>query len=285
MSSVPVTTPGGPRPGATGLLLDGIERWTTLMLGLGEVVTSYSHVTLAEATGEGDVARPPAATPESALAELHTAEILAALPGATAAVGLRAQRRLFDAISGAEQVVGELLVRVGAVRLSSPAARLLYQWVTALDAEFAAAQSERAEVASTFLASAGPKTLDELLARIDLEAVLDRMDFEAVLDRVDPEAVLDRVDFEAVLDRVDVDAVVERIDLNALLERVDLDAVIARLDVNELMSGALQEIQVTGLLRDGTGAIASGTGAIATGTVDVLRTQVGGVAGRITGRK
>lgn len=276
---------GGPRPGATGLLLDGIERWTTLMLGLGEVVTSYSHVTLAEVTGDGHSARPSAAVPESALADLHTAEILAALPGATAAVGLRLQRRLFDAISGAEQTLGEVLVRVGAVRLSSPAARLLHQWVTSLDAEFAAAQSERAEVATTFLASAGPKTLDELLARIDMEAVLDRMDFEAVLDRVDPEAVLDRVDFEAVLDRVDMDAVAERIDINSLLERVDLDAVIARLDVNELMSGALQEIQVTGLLRDGTGAIASGTGAIATGTVDVLRTQVGGVAGRITGRK
>ncbi|MDQ1246631.1 MAG: hypothetical protein QG597_999 [Actinomycetota bacterium] len=260
------------RPGASGLLLDGIERWTTLMLGLGEVVTSYSTATLVAATGEDD----SSAGSDSALAQLHAAEILAALPGATAALGLRLQRRVFDAIAQSELVAGEVLVRVGAVRLTSPAARVLHQWVTALDAEFAAAQDERAEVAATFLASAGPRTLDELLARIDLEAVLDRMDFEAVLDRVDMEAVLDRIDFDAAVDRVDV---------NALLDRVDLDAVVARLDVNELMSGAIADIQVAGLLRDSTGAIATGTGAIATGTVDVLRTQVGGVANRLTGRK
>lgn len=115
------------------------------------------------------------------------------------------------------------LDRLGAVQITSPLAARLQGVLAELDAEFKAAQAERAVVASSFLAEAGPRTLDELLARIDMAALL------------------------------------ERVDLDEVIEGVDIDRVVARVDVNDMMSGAIQDIQVTGLLRDGTGVIATST--------------------------
>ena len=247
------------RPGASGVVLDEVERWTALALGVAEVVTAYSTSTLAEVETDGDDGESQSAA-ESEPDELSTADLMRVVPGALAVLTLRAQNRAFDAITGTEGLITAAFARIGAIRITSPLLTRVQRRLADLDAEFRAEQAERAEVAATFLAAAGPRTLDELLARIDMEAVLDRIDMEAVLDRIDMEAVLDRVD------------------LDAMVERVDLDAVIERVDVNDFMSGVIQEIQVAGLLRDSTGAIA-------TTTVDVLRTQVGGVANRITGRK
>ncbi len=265
------------RPGASGMVLDEVERWTALTLGVAEVVTSYSTSTLSQVAdveaADGVPGPGESATEQTgatgATQELNAADVVRVLPGALAVMALRAQSRAFDIITGTEAAVTSILGRLGAVRITSPFLTRVQGALADLDSEFRAEQAERAQLAATFLAAAGPRTLDELLARIDMEAVLDRVDMEAVLDRVDMEAVLDRVDMEAVLGRVDLDAVIER---------VDLDAVIERVDVNDFMSGVIQEIQVAGLLRDSTGAIA-------TTTVDVLRTQVGGVANRITGRK
>lgn len=256
------------RPGASGMVLDEVERWTALTLGLAEVVTSYSTSTLsqvADVEAADGVPGPVESSAEQAGAtgtarELNAADLVRVLPGAVAVMALRVQSRAFDVITGTEAAVTSILGRLGAVRITSPFLTRVQGALADLDSEFRAEQAERAQVAATFLAAAGPRTLDELLARIDMEAVLDRVDMEAVLDRVDMEAVL------------------ERVDLDAVIERVDLDAVIERVDVNDFMSGVIQEIQVAGLLRDSTGAIA-------TTTVDVLRTQVGGVANRITGRK
>lgn len=232
-----VTVTRSRRPGASGLVLDEVERWTTLTLGVAQVAASYTNSTLAAAEGtESDSTDPDVAD------TLRTADVLAVAPGAVAALALRWQTTVFDLVATAESASAAVFTKLGAVKLTSPVARRLHSWLAALDEEFAEAQAERAELAATFLAAAGPRTLDELLSRIDLEAVLDRVDLDAVIDRV------------------------------------DLDSVVARVDVNDLMSGVIQEVQVTGLLRDGTGAIANGT-------VGVLRTQVGGVANRITGRK
>jgi hypothetical protein len=223
-------------------------------------------------------ARPTGGVADQAVGadQLDAAELVRVFPGAIALLTLRAQGRLFDVITEVEGAVHAVFARFGAIKVTSSVAARVHDVLADFDAQFKAEQAERAQVASTFLSAAGPGTLDELLARIDLEAVLDRLDMEAVLDRIDMEAVLDRVDLNAVLDRVDMDAV---------LARVDFDAVIDRVDVNDLMSGVINEIQVAGLLRDGTGALANTTGALANTTVGALRNQVGGVASRITGKK
>lgn len=258
------TEPAG-RPGAVGPVLDSVERWTGLTLGLAEVVTHYSQNTLAAAEAEAGAGAEGVAT----------ADLLRVVPGAAAALGMRIQRRAFDAVAAAEQAFGRALGRAGALQLTSPVAQHLHERLSALDEEFKGSQQERAGVASTFLAAAGPQTLDELLARIDIEALMDRIDFEAVLDRIDFDAVLDRIDLDAVLDRVDLDSVVARVDLNKALEGVDVERLLERVDVNQLASGVLQEIEVTGLLRDSTGALANQT-------VGALRSQMEGMAKRIT---
>ncbi len=239
MSAQHVATPvKRTRPGASGLLLDGVERWTGLGLGLAEVAASYSRATLAGA--EADVADDDVAGDDPGDGVLLAADLLEVLPGACAALALRVQSAAFDAVSAAEAGLSRVLSRVGAVRLTSPLAARLQQRLAGLDDEFKSSQAERAEVAASFLAAAGPRTLDELLARIDLDALLGR------------------------------------VDLDEVIEGVDIDRVVARVDVNDLMSGAIQDIQVTGLLRDGTGVIA-------TSTVGALRTQIEGVA-RTLGR-
>ncbi|MFI0432622.1 MAG: hypothetical protein ACH36H_05735 [Candidatus Nanopelagicales bacterium] len=234
------TTVKRSRPGASGVVLDGVERWTGLALGLLEVVTSYSQATLAGAEAEAQPSSSGRNADAAATGPLLAADVLKVLPGACAALALRLQSAAFDAVSAGEAQVARWLDRLGAVQITSPLAARLQGVLAELDAEFKAAQAERAVVASSFLAEAGPRTLDELLARIDMAALL------------------------------------ERVDLDEVIEGVDIDRVVARVDVNDMMSGAIQDIQVTGLLRDGTGVIA-------TSTVGALRTQIEGVA-RTLGR-
>lgn len=232
------------------------------MLGLAEVVTGYSHRTL-EAALEAPLAdseHPQAPTPEA---------FARVLPGAVSWIALQAQRRLFDAVAEAETALTKQAEKLGIPVVVGPVATLIFDWLQECDAQFKAQQTKHAQVASTFLADAGPQTLAELLARVD---------FDELLADLDLDAVLERVDLDAVLERVDLDAVLERVDLDSALERVDLDRVVARLDVNELMSGVIQEVQVAGLLRDSTGAIANST-------VGALRTQVEGVAGLLARRQ
>lgn len=230
------------RPGVTGSALDGVDRWLALGLGLADLLTDFSRNTLETAAGP---------TPRSDSENLSTADLVGVLPGALAGLGLMVQQRAFDVISEAEAVLGSQLTRVGAVRLTSPLARKLHSVLSRLDQQYRADQQARVAVAEVFLAKAGPETLDALLARIDVEAVIDR---------------------------VDLDSVVQRVDLDAVLERVDVDRVVSKVDVNNFVSDVVNDLEVAGLLRDGTGALA-------TSTVGALRSQVGGVANRITGRQ
>jgi hypothetical protein len=247
------------RPGVSGLILDNAERWSGLALGLAELVTGYSQRTLEQTLGEPS---------SSANVAVGPADVLKVLPGATAALALRLQHAAFDQWARVESTASSAAEMVGLQRVTDPLWRQLHAVLAHLDDEFKAEQSARAELAQEFLAAAGPQTLQELLSRVDLDALLAGVDLEAVLDRVDLDALLERVDLDAVLDRVDLDRVADRIDLERLLERVD---------VNELAAAVIADVEVAGLLRDGTGAIANST-------VGVIRSQVEGVSKRLTRR-
>lgn len=238
------------RVGVTGVVLDGAERWSGLALGLTELITGYSQRTLGATLGES------VATPSESVGP---ADVLQVLPGATAAVALRLQHAIFDQWVRLEATATSAADLIGLHRLTEPVWRQLHAVLSRLDEEFKSDQTTRAALAQEFLAAAGPQTLQELLSRVDLDSLLGNVDLDALLDRVD---------LDAVLDRVDLDRVADRIDIERLLERVD---------VNELATAILADVEVTGLLRDGTGAIANST-------VGVIRSQVEGVSKRLTRR-
>ena len=77
---------------------------------------------------------------------------------------------------------------------------------------------------------------DDLVDRIDVNALIDRIDVDAVLDRIDVNALVSRLDVDALLDRVDLDAVMSRIDLDRLVGRIDVDAIVDRVDVERIVS-------------------------------------------------
>lgn len=249
-ATLPDTEPHQARAGVSGVVLDSAERWSGLALGLTELITGYSQRTLDATLGEGVA---------STSGTVGPAEVLQVLPGATAALALRLQHAAFDQWVRLEATASSAADLMGLHRLTDPIWRQLHTLLSRLDEEFKADQSSRAVLAADFLASAGPQTLQELLSRVDLDALLAEVDLDAVLDRVD---------LDAVLERVDLDRVADRIDIERLLERVD---------VNELAAAILADVEVTGLLRDGTGAIANST-------VGVIRSQVEGVSKRLTRR-
>ena len=231
----------GPRPGLTGMLFDAAQKWSALALGAGELVTGYSQQTLDR------TAQVQAATSHASPEPPGITDIVRVLPGAVAHLSMRMQDVAFAVIAETEQVARRGADRVGLSAVTGVGVRAVHRHLSRWDAAFKAEQVARARTTQDFLAAAGPETLQELLIRIDLDTVLQT---------------------------VDLDAVLERIDLDAAIERVDLDKVIARVDVNDLMSGAMQDLQVPGLLIDGTGALA-------TSTVGALRSQMEGVANRL----
>ena len=245
------------RPGSTGVVFDGVDRWTALALGIAEFFTNYSRAALSNAEQRALAAA--TAHGREQTDGVSAADLITVLPGALTVLGLRLQRRLFDTVAGAEHAASRQIGRLGAVHVSSPLLTRLHGFLAGLDEQFKTEQRARAQVAADFLAVAGPETLDALLARIDVEALLHR------------------VDLDAVIERVDLDRAVGRVDLDAVVARVDVDQVVSKVDVNELMSGVLGDLEVAELLRDSTGALANST-------VGVLRNQVGGVANRITRR-
>lgn len=223
------------------------QRWTELGLGLAELITGYSQRTLAGTTGQ---------TGAGPVEEPGVWDVATVLPGAAAALALRAQSVALNSASSACDLASRLADSVGITRASTPILQWLHANLSPLDQEFKSSQSERAEVAGTFMAAAGPQVLQELLARVDLDALLAEVDMEQLLDRLD---------LNAVIDRVDIDRLTDRIDVERLLDRVD---------VNDVANLVLHDLEVTGLLRGGTEAIASST-------VGALRSQVEGVSRRL----
>jgi hypothetical protein len=99
--------------------------------------------------------------------------------------------------------------------------------------------------------------VNELAARIDLNALLDRVDIDAVLKKVDLNSLIDQVDVNAVLARVDLKPLLDRVDVNDLVSQVDMDALVERTDL-----GAV---------------IARSSGDMGTEALDALRSQAVGL--------
>lgn len=245
------------RPGVSGAVLDRVQRWTDLSLGIAGLAAGYSDRVLDDGGEEST----------TGAAELTLADVVALVPGAALAVGATVQGCLFDLIAAAEEHLNrssDIALRMPVTGHLLPA---IYRWLADQDGQFRHAQEERTQRAADFLATAGPHTLGELLLRVDLDTVLANVDMDAVLANVDMHSAVSRVDMDSVLANVDMDAVMRRISVDDLLERVDINAVI---------TDAIRELDTTGLLRESTGALASTT-------VGQLRTQVG-AAGRMAGR-
>ena len=88
--------------------------------------------------------------------------------------------------------------------------------------------------------------LDAVLSRIDLDQLLDRLDLDAVLARVDLDALMARIDVDALIGRIDVDRLVQQVDVNALVGQVDVDALVQQVDVQALVG----QVDVNALVAD-----------------------------------
>jgi len=227
--------------------LDQVQRWSELALGMAELLTGYSQRTLADATQ---------ASQSVAKEDAGVADVLRIAPGASVALALRGQAAAMTVAASATKAASWLGRTIGVTKVTKPAMSWLHSSLAPLDEEFKANQAARAEVAETFLTTAGPHALQEMLSRVDLNALLAQVDVEQLLDQIDVDALLDRIDIDRLADRIDVERLLDRIDIN---------------DVANLV---IHDLEVTGLLRGGTEAIASST-------VGVLRSQVEGVSRRL----
>jgi hypothetical protein len=223
------------------------QRWTELGLGMAEMVTGYSQRTLAATAGDGN---------STTASDPSVWDLAAVAPGAVATIALKVQDSTLRAAGSAANLASRVARGVGVTRVTTPVMQWLHDTLAPLDEEFKNSQAERAAVAETFVAAAGPQVLQELLSRVDLDALLEQVDIEQLLDRVD---------LNAVIDRIDIDRLTDRIDVERLLDRVD---------VNDVASLVLHDLEVAGLLRGGTEALASST-------VGALRSQMEGVSRRL----
>lgn len=99
--------------------------------------------------------------------------------------------------------------------------------------------------------------VNELVARVDLNAVIGAVDIDAVMKKIDLNTLLDRVDLDDLIRRVDVGAVLDRVDVNDLVKRIDMAALVEETDL-----GAV---------------IASSSGGVMNEALDALRSQVVGL--------
>jgi hypothetical protein len=99
--------------------------------------------------------------------------------------------------------------------------------------------------------------VNELVARVDLNAVIGAVDIDEVLTKIDLNTLLDRVDLDDLIRRVDVDAVLDRVDVNDLVKRIDVAALVEETDL-----GAV---------------IARSSGGVMNEALDALRSQVVGL--------
>jgi len=80
--------------------------------------------------------------------------------------------------------------------------------------------------------------VNELVERVDLDAVMDKLDVNRILERIDIDSLLDRVDLNAVMDRVDLNRLVARLDMNQILQHVDINEIVARTDLESIITRA-----------------------------------------------
>jgi hypothetical protein len=95
-----------------------------------------------------------------------------------------------------------------------------------------------------------------------------------VLRHVEVNELVASIDVNALLARLDIQALIDRVDPNALVERLDVDAIARRIDVAELARRALEEIEVSNVIRESTGTLT-------VETVDALRHRGATADGRL----
>lgn len=127
--------------------------------------------------------------------------------------------------------------------------------------------------------------VDEVVDRVDIQAVLARIDVDALIDRVDLNEVLAKVDVDHLVDRVDIVRVLIRLDptvlaamVNGIMMQIDLNPVIAKVDVNALMAQIdidqlLERVDVNSLMErtDLGPIIASASSGVVSEAIDGVR--------------
>lgn len=119
--------------------------------------------------------------------------------------------------------------------------------------------------------------VNKLLERIDFDAVMDKLDINGLMTRIDIDTLVDRIDLNAVLDRVDANRLVARIDLDQVLQRVDLNELLNRVDINELVKRI--DIDAIVARSDLETIVARSTSSLATEALDAVRSQGVGLDG------
>jgi hypothetical protein len=100
------------------------------------------------------------------------------------------------------------------------------------------------------------RVADALIPQV-VRAVLDRVDLTAVVvERIDLDSVLRTIDVGALLERIDPDELLDRVDVNGLIDRVDLNALIERLDLAAITLEVIEEIDLSGIIRESAGDVA-----------------------------
>lgn len=176
------------RPGFSGAVFDEVERWSELGLGIAGLASGYTRSRLFD--------HEPTPRREDVIT---VADLLAALPGATATLAAALQGALFDVVADLEHRVNEASAAASRMQLTGRPIRALHDWLTTLDQQFRNRQAQRAEQAAQFLATVGPETTAELLSRVDMNMVLSEVDMDVLVQRVTLEKVLDKVDMNALM--------------------------------------------------------------------------------------
>lgn len=101
--------------------------------------------------------------------------------------------------------------------------------------------------------------IDDIVAKVDLDAVVERIDINAIATKIDLDAIVSRVDVDAVVAKVDLDTIVDRIDINAIAAKIDIDAIISRVDLAGIAEQVITEIDLVRIIRESSGAMASET--------------------------
>ncbi|NQU36455.1 MAG: hypothetical protein HQ526_02525 [Actinobacteria bacterium] len=212
------THPAAPRraarPGISGATFDATQRWTRLGIGLTGLLHSFANDTYGSVTAtpasaqrarnvraKGRAQIPPAGTEQ-------VQGVAALLPTAIAGMALTAQGWAFDKISGIEGGLQAPVARLAKLPILEGLLAHLQDFLAAQDASYRTQHAASVELAHEYLASAGPKTLDELLSRIDIDSFVDRVDVDVVISKVDIDAVIDTVSVDRVIDKIDLRAVV-----------------------------------------------------------------------------
>ena len=176
------------RPGFSGAVFDEVERWSELGLGIAGLASGYTRSRLFD--------HEPTPRREDVIT---VADLLAALPGATATLAAALQGALFDVVADLEHRVNEASAAASRMQLTGRPIRALHDWLTTLDQQFRNRQAQRAEQAAQFLATVGPETAAELLSRVDMNMVLSEVDMDVLVQRVTLEKVLEKVDMNALM--------------------------------------------------------------------------------------